>query len=68
MPRGAARKATINLGPEVDKAGHGDDEARLRQLGYKQELVGRRHVFFYWAIETRRNPAAWGRRGWQYCN
>lgn len=36
MPRGAARQATIHL--EGAQHGHADDETRLRQLGYKQEL------------------------------
>ncbi|KAL4426983.1 hypothetical protein ABPG77_009544 [Micractinium sp. CCAP 211/92] len=36
MPRGTARQATIHL--EGAQQGHADDEARLRQLGYKQEL------------------------------
>ncbi|PSC72663.1 amino-acid permease BAT1-like protein isoform X1 [Micractinium conductrix] len=40
MPRGAVREATISLtkAQEATAAGHAEDEARLRQLGYKQEL------------------------------
>lgn len=37
MPRGAARQQTIAL-KDVDRQQQVEDEARLRQLGYKQEL------------------------------
>ncbi|GAB4816144.1 hypothetical protein N2152v2_003190 [Parachlorella kessleri] len=38
MPRGAARERTIAVRDSMEGAHSMDDEARLRQLGYKQEL------------------------------
>ncbi len=38
MPRGTAREETINFSAQHGGGGQADDEARLRQLGYKQEL------------------------------
>lgn len=41
MPRAAVREETVKLEADVaaPTEAHLDDEARLRQLGYKQELV-----------------------------
>lgn len=38
MPRAAARERTIAVRDEGKGPHHVDDETRLRQLGYKQEL------------------------------
>ena len=41
MPRAAVRQQTVKLQPGASSRHHADDETRLRQLGYKQELVSR---------------------------